>query len=193
MSWQGVCSSNPVCTFSAGSATSVQAVFGVTPPPQTTAVTTTPVTTTPVTTTTVVKTGPTAFAAHVERVGTKRRAGRRLVVLTLVSDRLARATGRAHTARADRRLEDLALRTGRTALQLKVPKGLGRAGASCSCASASADRRGRSRSRSSSGADDDEAASSSAGARLAVAAPAPKSARRSHMATRHSRPRWSSA
>jgi hypothetical protein len=113
-----------VCTFSAGSATSVQAVFGVTPPPTTTPITTTPVSTTPVTTTPVVTTGGTVFAARVAQVGTKRRAGRRLVVLTLVSDRLARATVRLTRRGRTIVSKTVALRTGRTALQLKVPKGL---------------------------------------------------------------------
>ena len=118
VSWQGVCSSNPVCTFSAGSATSVQAVFSIS------STTTTPVTTTPVTTTTGGKTGPTAFAAHVERVGTTRRAGRRLVVLTLVSDRLARATVGLRRRGRTVVSKTLTLKPGRTALQLKVPRGL---------------------------------------------------------------------
>ena len=134
VSWQGVCSSNPVCTFSAGSATSVQAVFSIS------STTTTPVTTTPVTTTTGGKTGPTAFAAHVERVGTTRRAGRRLVVLTLVSDRLARATVGLRRRGRTVVSKTLTLKPGRTALQLKVPRALGAGRCQLLVRLASADR-----------------------------------------------------
>jgi hypothetical protein len=136
VSWQGVCSSNPVCTFSAGSATSVQAVFSVS-----SSTTTTAFTTTPVTTTTVGKTRMTAFAARVERVRTTRRAGRRLIVLTLVSDRLAQAT--VGLSRRGRTIvsKTWTLKPGRTALRLEVPRGLTAGRCQLLVRLASADRR----------------------------------------------------
>jgi hypothetical protein len=126
--WQGVCSTDPICSFSAGSATLVKAVFDVPPATQpsttsTTSTTSTPSTTSTTSTTTVTTTaGP--LAARLGTVSMKRRAGRRVLQLTLVTDRAARATLRFSRHRRTIRVKQLSLHPGRTLVQLAIPRTL---------------------------------------------------------------------
>ena len=114
--WQGVCSTDPTCVFSAGSATLVKAVFDV--PSATQATTTSTTSTTTVTTTAA------PLAARLGKVKMKHRAGRRIVELTLVTDRAARATLRLFRHRRTIRVKQLSLHPGRTLVQLAIPRTL---------------------------------------------------------------------
>jgi hypothetical protein len=118
--WQGVCSTAPSCSFSAGSATLVRAVFDVSPPP--------PQTTTAVTATVVTEPGRPAFHPRIGKVGTRHRAGRRIVVVPLVLDRTARVTVRLTRRGRTVLLKRLTAQRGRTLLQLPIPKRLKRGG-----------------------------------------------------------------
>jgi hypothetical protein len=137
--WQGVCSTDPVCSFNAGSATLVEAVFNV-PQPKTTTVTV-PTTTTSTTstirtsavltttTTTTVTTANTvttaaAFTPRLQKIGTRHSAGQRLVVVTALLDRPARAILRLSRRGRTIVTRTLKVRRGQSVLQLRIPKSL---------------------------------------------------------------------
>jgi hypothetical protein len=129
--WQGVCATEPVCSFNAGSATLVEAIFDVPPPPRTVTtntVTTNTVTTNTTTTTPAGTTTPTvtttSFHGAVERVRLTRNAGRRLIALVLVADRPARATLQLSRRGRTILVRSIGLHAGRTPLQLRLPRSL---------------------------------------------------------------------
>ncbi len=127
--WEGICSTDPVCTFSGGSETRVGAVFDG--PAGTTTTATVATTSTPVVTTTATTSPVTTaivasvFSPRIQKVGARRIAGHRVVVVALVVDRLAGATLRL--ARNGRTIATTHwnLRLGRTLATLRVPKMLG--------------------------------------------------------------------
>jgi hypothetical protein len=136
--WQGVCSTAPVCSFNAGSATLISAVFDV-PQPKTTTVTTPTTTTVPAistrtststaTTTTTVRSADTvttaaAFTPRLQGIGTRHRAAGRVVVLTVVLDRPARASFRLSRLGRTIVTRTLLVQRGRSALQLRIPRSL---------------------------------------------------------------------
>jgi hypothetical protein len=112
--WQGVCSTVPTCTFSAGSATRVQAVFDVpASQPKTTPVASP-----------VAPPAPPGLAARLGKISVKHRAGHRVLELALVLNRSAqvnvRLSRRNHTILAQHRT----LHSGRSVLRLVIPKKL---------------------------------------------------------------------
>jgi hypothetical protein len=125
--WEGVCSTDPVCKFSGGSETRIGAVFdGPADTTKTPVVTTTsPVVTTtgtPASITTAISAS--AFSPTIQKVGAKRLAGHRVVVVTLVVDRLAGATLRLLRNKRTIATTHWNLRPGRTLAKLRVPKSL---------------------------------------------------------------------
>ncbi len=128
--WEGVCSTDPVCTFSGGSETRVGAVFDGPGGTTTTTTTTTVVATTPVVRTTGTTPSVTtaivasAFSPRIQQAAAKRLAGHRVVVVTLVVDRLARATLRLSRHGRTIASTDWKLHPGRTLAKLRVPKAL---------------------------------------------------------------------
>lgn len=140
--WIGVCSSAPICSFGAGSATVVLAQFDadtqITQPATQTQPKTQPeatVVSTPATTVESVPAGtvtaPTvtaetvlttaAFAPRLVRLATARRAGHRVIVLTLESDRATSATVRVLRRGHALFSRVLALRAGRRVVQIRIP------------------------------------------------------------------------
>ncbi len=111
--WQGVCSTSPVCSFSAGSATRVKAIFDLSE--VTTTSTTQP---TPTVTTTA------AFRPKLQKVVIQRIGGHRVVIATLVVDRLAFATLRLSRNGRTIATTHWNLRFGRTPARLRAPKTL---------------------------------------------------------------------
>ena len=107
--WQGVCSTNPACSFDAGSATRVKAIFDLSPV----------TTATPPTVTTTA-----ALSARLQKAVVQRIGGRRVVVATLVVDRLAFATLRLLRNGRSVATTHWNLRTGRTLARLRVPRTL---------------------------------------------------------------------
>ncbi len=107
--WQGVCSTSPVCSFDAGSATGVKAIFDRTtaPPPPPPTVTTTA-----------------AFRPRLQKAVMQHIGGHRVVVATLVVDRPAFATLRLLRNGRARATTHWNLRTGRTLARLRVPRTL---------------------------------------------------------------------
>ena len=138
--WVGVCSSATTCSFGAGSATLVLAQFDSDAPatqPQTqTQTQTQPQTQTQTTgvvvaTTTLAQTAThetvttaAAFAPRLVKVATARRAGHRLIVLTLTSDRAASATVRLLRRGRSIFSRVLALHAGRRVVQIRIPAAL---------------------------------------------------------------------
>jgi hypothetical protein len=111
--WQGVCSTVPTCTFSAGSATRVQAVFDVrASPPKT-----------PVASPVAPPAQP-KLAARVGKISVKHRAGRRVLELPLFLNRTARVTIRLSRRNLTILLKQRTLHSGRTVLRFLIPKKL---------------------------------------------------------------------
>jgi hypothetical protein len=111
--WQGVCSTVPTCTFSAGSATRVQAVFdlpGATAKPPVTSPTAPSV--------------QSKLAARLGKISMKHRAGFRVLELPIVLDRSARVTIRLSRRTHTIVLQHRTLHSGRTVLRLRIPKKL---------------------------------------------------------------------
>jgi hypothetical protein len=110
VSWQGVCSTNPVCTFDAGSATGVKAIFDATatttPPPPPTVTTTA------------------AFRPRLQKAVMQHIGGHRVVVATLVVDRAAFATLRLSRSGRTIATTHWNLRAARTLARLRVPRTL---------------------------------------------------------------------
>lgn len=140
--WVGVCSSATICSFGAGSATLVLAQFDRDAPatqpqtqtqvqtqiqpqtqPQTTGVVAT-TTTLPQTVTHETVTTTAAFAPRLVKVATAHRAGHRLIVLTLDSDRAVSATVRLLRRGHSMFSRVLALRAGRRVLRIRIPAAL---------------------------------------------------------------------
>jgi hypothetical protein len=113
--WQGVCSTDPTCTFSAGSATRVQAVFSL--PAQA-------ATTVPVVAPKVQSNGQSKLAARLGTIRVKHRAGHRVLELPLVLDRTARVTIRLSRRTQTILLKQRTLKSGRTVLRFVIPKKL---------------------------------------------------------------------
>ena len=136
--WVGVCSTNPMCVFNAGSATEVQARFDTTPPPPTTTTTTTTTaTTTRSTTTTTTTTTSTARTTTTTTTTTTRRPPKpprlgsvsvrghgngRFVSFTVTVDRRARAVVSLLKQREKVTSKGFVLANGRNALRLHVPR-----------------------------------------------------------------------
>jgi hypothetical protein len=115
--WQGVCSTSPTCSFSAGSATIVQAVFDVPATPAATTTTTTPTAETK-------KTAGTKITARLGSVRLKHRAGRRVLELPVFLDGTASVTVRLSRRGRTILLQHRTLHSGRNVLRLKIPKKL---------------------------------------------------------------------
>jgi hypothetical protein len=113
VSWRGVCSTSPTCTFSAGSATRVQAVFNASAP----AATTGPAVVQP-------KAAQSKLAARLGTISVRHRAGRRVLELPLVVDRTARVTIRLSRRNRTILLNQRTLHSGRTVLRFLIPKTL---------------------------------------------------------------------
>jgi hypothetical protein len=126
--WEGVCSTDPVCAFSGGSETRVGAVFDGPAGTTTTAtvVTTAPpvVTTTGTTSSVTTAIVVSAFSPRIQQARAKRLAGHRIVVVTLVVDRLAGATLRLSKNGRAIATTHWELHPGRTLAKLRVPKAL---------------------------------------------------------------------
>jgi hypothetical protein len=126
--WEGVCSTDRTCVFSAGSATEVQARFETATPPPTTTTTTT--TTTRSTTTTTTSTSPTTptttrprpRAPRIGNVSVHGRGATRVVRFAIIVDRAGRASARLTKQRKLVASASYRLAAGRNARRLRVPR-----------------------------------------------------------------------
>jgi Divergent InlB B-repeat domain len=112
--WQGVCSTAPACSFSAGSLTRVRAIFDLTPTPA-------PPTTSQTTSTPPVVTAR-AFLPTLDKVRARRFAGHRVVAATLGVDFVSYATLRLLRNGRSIATTHWNLRKGQTLVRLRLPR-----------------------------------------------------------------------
>ncbi len=129
--WVGVCSTDPTCSFRAGSATEIQARFDSATPPTTTTTTTTRTSTSPTTaattTTNQATTATTTTTARprpprLARVYVRGRGVRRFVAFAVIVERRSRATARLLKQRTTIVSRRAVLAKGRHGFLLHVPR-----------------------------------------------------------------------
>ena len=111
--WEGVCGTDRACTFSAGSATEVQARFDAAATSTTTTRTTTMTTTT---------TRPPPPRPRLSGVAVQKRAGMRRIAFTITTGRAGRATGRLLRQGRSLATASYRLTVGRNVRRLAVPR-----------------------------------------------------------------------